>query len=212
MNFKFIFKEIFSPIKRFYNRYSYIFNKNKFGYFGKNVLLRGPIEFSCPNLIYLYDNTNIFSESHFIMTPTGGKFIMKSNSVTASGLTVINHNHSTKPPVGTFFRDVCTRSEFDTFDDIIIENDVWIGTNVTLLPGAHIGRGAIIAAGTIVTKEVPPYTITAGIPNKVIKFKYSIDEIIEHEKLLYSKEERFSRKYLEQLFQIYNTDKSLNKS
>ncbi|MDV5037619.1 acyltransferase [Vibrio diabolicus] len=51
---------------------------------------------------------------------------------------------------------------------VIIENDVWLGAGVTVLDGVKIGTGAIVAAGTVVTKSVAPYTINAGIPNKKI--------------------------------------------
>lgn len=52
---------------------------------------------------------------------------------------------------------------------ITIENDVWIGTNVTILPGVWIGKCSVIGAGSIVTKDVPPYSIVAGVPAKIIK-------------------------------------------
>ena len=47
---------------------------------------------------------------------------------------------------------------------IVIEDDAWIGTGVTVLPGVQIGRGAVIGAGAVVTKDVPPYEIWAGVP------------------------------------------------
>ncbi len=50
-----------------------------------------------------------------------------------------------------------------------IENQVWIGSNVTVLPGVTIGHGAIIAAGAVVTKDVPPLTLVGGVPAKKIK-------------------------------------------
>ena len=52
---------------------------------------------------------------------------------------------------------------------VIIEDDVWIATRCTILKGVTIGRGAVVAAGAVVTKDVPPYTIVAGVPAKVIK-------------------------------------------
>lgn len=60
----------------------------------------------------------------------------------------------------------------------IIGNDVWIGQNVTIMPGVKIGDGAIVAANSTVTKNVEPYTIVGGNPAKVIKKRFS-DEIIE---------------------------------
>lgn len=53
--------------------------------------------------------------------------------------------------------------------NVVIENNVWIGERVCILSGVHIGEGAIIAANSIVTHDVPPYTLVGGIPAKVIK-------------------------------------------
>ena len=53
--------------------------------------------------------------------------------------------------------------------DIIIEEDAWIGAGTIILPGIHIGKGAIIGAGSVVTKDVEPYTIVAGNPARIIR-------------------------------------------
>jgi acetyltransferase-like isoleucine patch superfamily enzyme len=52
---------------------------------------------------------------------------------------------------------------------IAIEDDVWIGANAVILPGVTIGRGAVIGAGSVVTKDVAPYTICAGNPARVMR-------------------------------------------
>ncbi len=52
---------------------------------------------------------------------------------------------------------------------VIIEDDVWLGRNVTVMPGVRIGKGSIIAAGAVVTKDVPEYSIAGGVPAKIIK-------------------------------------------
>lgn len=58
-----------------------------------------------------------------------------------------------------------------------IENDVWIGANVVILDGVKIASGVVIAAGSIVTKDVPPYAIVAGIPAKIIKYRFNEEQI-----------------------------------
>lgn len=63
--------------------------------------------------------------------------------------------------------------------DTVIGNDVWIGQNVTVMPGVHIGDGAIIAANSVVVKDVPPYHIAGGNPSRVIKKRFD-DELIDH--------------------------------
>ena len=55
--------------------------------------------------------------------------------------------------------------------DIVIGNDVWIGANSILVSGVKINNGAIVAAGSVVTKEVPENAIVAGIPAKVVKYR-----------------------------------------
>lgn len=62
--------------------------------------------------------------------------------------------------------------------DIIIDNDVWIGTNVTIVDNVHIGNGAVVAAGSVVTRDVPPYAIVGGNPARVIKYRFD-DELIK---------------------------------
>lgn len=57
-------------------------------------------------------------------------------------------------------------------DPVIIGNDVWIGANAIIMRGVTIGDGAIVAAGAIVTKDVPPYAIVGGIPAKVIRYRF----------------------------------------
>ena len=59
----------------------------------------------------------------------------------------------------------------------IVGNDVWIGANVTILKGVSIGDGAIIGAGSVVTKSIPNYAIAVGSPAKVIKYRYSKEDI-----------------------------------
>lgn len=81
--------------------------------------------------------------------------------------------------------------------DVRIDEDVWIGCNVTILKGVHIGRGSIIAAGSVVTKSFPPYSIVGGVTSKLLKYRWTIDEIIEHEKKLYHSDKRLTREYLE---------------
>jgi acetyltransferase-like isoleucine patch superfamily enzyme len=67
---------------------------------------------------------------------------------------------------------------------VIIEDDVWIGYGSIVLSGVKIGRGSIVAAGSVVTKDIEPYSIVAGNPAKLIRKRFTEDEIHLHEKLI----------------------------
>lgn len=69
-------------------------------------------------------------------------------------------------------------SESFSKGDITIDDDVWIGFGAIIMSGIHVGQGAVIAAGAVVTKDVPPYAIVGGVPAKVIRYRFS-DEMIE---------------------------------
>lgn len=71
--------------------------------------------------------------------------------------------------------------------DIVLDDDVWLGYRVTVLSGVHVCQGAIVAAGAVVTKDVPPYAIVGGVPAKVIKYRFSQDIVRQLLQLDYSK-------------------------
>lgn len=71
--------------------------------------------------------------------------------------------------------------------DIIIEDDVWIGSSSIIMSGVKIGQGAIVAAGAVVTKDVPPYAIVGGVPAKIIKYRFDEKLIKKLLKLDYNK-------------------------
>ncbi len=61
--------------------------------------------------------------------------------------------------------------------ECVIGNDVWIGANVVVLRGVHVGDGAVLAAGSVVNRDVPPYAVAGGVPAKVIKYRFD-DETV----------------------------------
>lgn len=175
-----------------FNHYYIKPNPSRFGYFGYKASLGIPADLKNPKNIYLYDFARIGRRST-IMTMGESKFIMKRGGLTSEGLVVVTSNHHQK--IGQFLSG---GNEDNCYRDIIVEEDVWIGINVTLLAGAHIGRGAIIGAGAVVRGEVPPYAVVIGNPARIIKFKWSVEDIMEHEKKLYPENVRFSEAELMQ--------------
>lgn len=176
--------------------------KKKFGYFGEKVVIIPPVNIVNPSNVFLYGNNKI---EHCTISASMAKFIMKKGSAAAEGLSVHTGNHM--QVIGKFYRTVTNEDKLNSgkvFDkDVVVEEDVWIGCNVTLLSGAHLGRSSVIAAGAVVNSDIPPYCIAGGVPAKPIKFKWTIEQILEHESMLYPEEERFSREELERI--IANT-------
>ena len=168
--------------------------RSKLGYRADSVIIIPPIYIDNPKNVFLYDKCNLASNTW--ISAVNAKFICKGNCAIAEGLTVHTGNHAYI--VGKYITDINEQNKPGGYDhDVIIERDVWIGCNVTLLSGVTIGRGAIIAAGAVVSKDIPPYAIAGGVPAKVIKFKWSVEQILEHESQLYPEEERFTREELE---------------
>ena len=196
----FIFK-IIGKIRFLYTQQLMKYEKSKLGYCGKRVKVEYPNTLN--SRIYLYDDVNIYGGARFIISDKGegGKFIMKRNSGASQGLTVITGKHGHK--IGTPFHDTMWSGELDKETTITVCEDARLGANVTLLPGVTIGRGAQIGACSVVTKDIPPYAIAAGNPAKVIKFAFTPDEIIEHEKSLYSEDERITLTELQHIQRKY---------
>ena len=166
---------------------------------GKGVYLR-PMSSDIKGLqnLSVGDGTSIPKGSVFYCTEApltiGRKVVFGPNP------TIITGDHRIDI-VGKFMSDVTVGEKLPENDmPVIIEDDVWCGANVTILKGVTIGRGSVIAAGSVVTKSCPPYSVIGGVPAKPIKFKWTIDQILEHEQKCYPEDERFTRLELEKIF------------
>lgn len=116
--------------------------------------------------IIIGDNCNFGQHNHI----TSINYIKIGNGVlTGSWVTITDNSHGKTnleyldiPPSD---RNLYSKGK------VIIDDNVWIGDKATILPGVHIGKGSIIAANTVVTKDVPAYSIVAGIPGKIYPSK-----------------------------------------
>ena len=144
--------------------------------------IKGIENMSFGNYVRIHKYATIFSSD--------AKLIIGNKVALGPKVTIMTGNHATDT-IGTFMWDVHDKK--DGLDkDVIIEDEIWVGSNVTILSGAHISRGCVIAAGAIVNKYIPPYSIVGGIPAKVLKYRFTPEQIIEHEKALYVSEKRLT--------------------
>lgn len=195
-----LLRRIRRGFKVWYNTYVVSLDRSKFGYIADDVTLIPPLTLSNPKNIFLYGDNGLRDAKIFT---NNAKFIMKPHSGSAEGLRVSTGNHAMV--LGRFYRSIKEAEKPKGLDkDVVVESDVWIGRNVIILAGVTIGRGCTIGAGAVVTKDMPPYTVCVGVPAKPIKFKWTIEQILEHEAVLYPENERFTRSELEKIMNETN--------
>lgn len=179
----------------------YLIRKSQFGAFGKDARITPPCSLSGSKNIYFGEGCVIDANS--LLYATNAKIIFKKHVVSAEGLRIVTGAHERR--IGRFCATI-TEDEKDHSKkldaDVVIEEDVWFGLNVLVMPGVVIGRGATVGAGSVVTKSIPPYCVAAGIPAKPIKFYWTIDEIIEHEAKLYPQNERYTQEELKEIMNL----------
>ena len=108
--------------------------------------------------VIIGDYTRIGLHNTIIGPVTIGNHVNLAQGIT---VTALNHNfEDTKKRIDE--QDVSTTP-------VTISDDVWIGANAVILPGVHIGRHCVVAAGAVVTKDVPDHSLVAGVPAKIIK-------------------------------------------
>ena len=95
------------------------------------------------------------------------EIIIGDNVLVGSNVLITDHAHG-NTTIDDLLKEPQQRNLFSK-GRVVIENDVWIGENVCILPNVVIGRGAVIAAGSVVTHSIPSYSVAAGIPARVIK-------------------------------------------
>lgn len=142
------------PVFRFAKWMRYILGKGIIKRCGKNVNIQNRARFG--HNLEVGDNSGLGENCRI-----GSGTVIGSNVMMGPDVIILTQNHR------------YTRETYDGFEKepVIIEDNVWIGYRVIILPGVRVGQNAIIGAGAVVTKDVPPYAIVGGIPAKVLKFR-----------------------------------------
>ena len=146
-----------------------------------NDFVRDPRHFEKNNVLYHYPvNGDRLKIGKFCSIACGAKFLFTSGNHSMQSLSTYTF------PI--FYEEwglggKAIRSAWDNKGDIVLGNDVWIGYEAVILSGVTIGDGAIVGARAVVTKDVPPYTIVAGVPARPIRKRFDEETIAKLEAL-----------------------------
>jgi acetyltransferase-like isoleucine patch superfamily enzyme len=166
-----------------------------FGRHGNNLIFDPDDMLSYGN-IEAGDDVSIGSGALFLASKS--KIIIGNKVMFGPNVTVIGGNHNTSI-VGRFMYDVTEKRPEDD-QDVVIADDVWVGSGAIILKGVFVGRGSIIAAGAVVTRDVPPYTVAGGTPARTISTRFNdLETMISHERTLYPPEKRLNIELLNQV-------------
>lgn len=132
---------------------------------GENVNVKKGAFFGMGNNIVIGNNSDIGLNARISGCDAGGKLNIGNDVIMAPEVTILTLKHN------YIEKDKLIRDQGFEKSIVTIEDDVWIGQHVTILPGVKIGKGAVIAAASVVVKDVDPYTVVGGVPAKYIKVR-----------------------------------------
>ncbi|MBN1185170.1 MAG: acyltransferase [Bacteroidales bacterium] len=159
-------------IKRIFIKVYYLKSFLSFRSYGEEVQLSRNGTIIRPKEISI--GNNVFISNNFHISARDLKI---GNNVMIGPNLVIECDNHTFSQVGKTMYEIHNERDIGS---VTIEDDVWIGANVTILPNSLIAEGSIIGAGSIVNKPLPPYTICVGAPCKPIKPRFTVNELQDH--------------------------------
>lgn len=135
-----------------------------------------------PNSIFSYSTIEVGNDVYIgpgaILTASESSITIGNKVMFGPNVTIMGGDHNTSR-VGEYMFDVKEKLPENDLP-VTINDDVWLGTGCIILKGITIGQGAIVAAGALVISDVPEYSIVGGIPAKVLKMRFSNDELRAH--------------------------------
>lgn len=159
-----------------------VFGKNKYLTVGKGLHVGANVRLWAPVRLQIGDNVYIGKDSHIECNAKIGNNCLIANRVAFVG----RHDHDCKQiGVPIRFSRWIGESSYPVkqkTEEAVVDEDVWIGYGSIILTGTNIGRGAVVAAGSVVTKDVEPYSIVAGAPAKKVGERFAGKEREEHER------------------------------
>jgi len=135
---------------------------------GTNLRVAEQVMINNPGMVSVGDNCYIGTGAQFY--PWNAPITLGNNVLIAAGVRMITRKH------GFAEIDHPMGAQGYTNAPIVVEDDVWIGFGTVVLPGVTIGRGSIVGAGAVVTRDVEPYSIVGGVPARLIRRREPVSE------------------------------------
>ncbi len=156
----------------------------KFITHGENIYIGEHVRMYAPHHIRLGNHIRIASYAHIEANCTIGDYSGLSSRVALIGKQ--DHDFTTIGIPFNFATYVGSNKMKGTYlqeeDEVTIEEDVWVGHQSIILTGVRVGRGTIIAAGSVVIRDTEPYSIVAGVPARKVGERFTKDQIAVHER------------------------------
>ena len=170
-----IFATFFLYLMKIKKRFYMYIIRPKFKKYGKNFIYDpyGTYSFSTievGNDVFIRPGATLMASESGI--DIGNKVMFGPN------VTILGGDHNTSV-IGKYMYDVKKKKHGDDLP-VLISNDVWLGCGCTILKGVTIGEGAIVAAGALVVKNVSPYSIVGGVPARLLKNRFTTEELKKH--------------------------------
>ncbi|MFC5701757.1 acyltransferase [Cohnella faecalis] len=126
------------------------------------AIIDSTVSLKQPEQIYLGRNVHIGHGC--VLWPGTGKITVSDDVLLGPYVQLFASNHGIR-------KDLLIERQEQHAKDVSVESDCWLGAGVIVVPGVTISRGTVVAAGAVVTKDTPPYSIVAGVPAKVISLR-----------------------------------------
>ena len=173
-----ISKEIISGMKKYYFTLRLLVSKLKALFFSSKI----------DNRVSIGKFTYGLTRHSFLLFKQTDRVTIGKYCSFAQGVLIIasgEHNYRAVSNYPFYAHYLHQGVDKDTFSkgEVHIGNDVWVGARSTILSGVTIGDGAVVAAGALVSKDIPPYAIVGGVPAKIIKYRFSKEVINEFLKI-----------------------------
>jgi acetyltransferase-like isoleucine patch superfamily enzyme len=168
---------------RAYGQYRVERTKAALGSCGLNVGIAATAAILGPANVHLGSDVLVLDQCW--LSAVEARLTIGDKVMLAPRVALITGDHNIRE-IGRFMFDVHDKRPGDD-QPITVGDDVWIGYSACVLKGVTIGRGAVIGAGAVVRHDVPPYAIAAGVPAAVVGRRFTYDDVVAHETILYGR-------------------------